>query len=242
MKKNENISVAAALRQKAEALLKSRPSKHDSPLSEAETLKLFHELEVHQIELEMQSEELLREKTQREIEIGKITGLFDLAPSGYFVISREGAIVELNHTAARMLDKERSNLKSSHFIFYISDETKPLFNLFLKNSFEIKTRQSCEVALTTKGKLPVCLRLSGIVGIMDENCLVTATDVTSQKQEEEKLRQSEEKYRNIFQSLQDVYYEATIDGTLLEISPSIETISKGQYLRNDLIGKSLITN
>ena len=57
---------------------------------------------------------------------------------------------------------------------------------------------------------------------------------------EEKLLKSEEKYRNIFESITDIYYEATIDGTLLEISPSIEIISKGQYTREEVIGTSLI--
>jgi PAS domain S-box-containing protein len=64
-------------------------------------------------------------------------------------------------------------------------------------------------------------------------------DITESKQVEEKLRENEEKYRNIFENVQDVYYEALIDGTILEVSPSIEIISKGQYRRNDLIGKSM---
>jgi PAS domain S-box-containing protein len=53
------------------------------------------------------------------------------------------------------------------------------------------------------------------------------------------LRESEEKYRGIFENVQDVYYEAALDGTIIEVSPSIEIISKGQYHRNDLIGKSM---
>jgi PAS domain S-box-containing protein len=53
------------------------------------------------------------------------------------------------------------------------------------------------------------------------------------------MQESEKKYRRIFENVQDVYYEALIDGTILEISPSIETISKNKYNRNELIGKSL---
>jgi len=56
---------------------------------------------------------------------------------------------------------------------------------------------------------------------------------------QEELKKSEEKYRSIFENVQDVYYEALIDGTILEVSPSIEIISKGQYHRNELIGKSM---
>ena len=56
---------------------------------------------------------------------------------------------------------------------------------------------------------------------------------------ENALRLSEEKYRGIFENIQDVYFEANIDGAILEISPSIENLSKRQYRRSDLIGKSM---
>ncbi len=58
-------------------------------------------------------------------------------------------------------------------------------------------------------------------------------------QSEIKMKESENRYRRIFENVQDVYYEASIDGTILEISPSIEMISKKQYKRDELIGKSM---
>ena len=59
------------------------------------------------------------------------------------------------------------------------------------------------------------------------------------KRAEEELKESEEKYRSIFENVQDVYYVTSFDGTVLEVSPSVEFISKGQYKRTDLIGKSM---
>ena len=64
-------------------------------------------------------------------------------------------------------------------------------------------------------------------------------DITKRKQVENALQVSEEKYRSIFENVQDVYFETSLDGTIIEISPSIEIISKGQYHREDLIGKSI---
>jgi len=69
--------------------------------------------------------------------------------------------------------------------------------------------------------------------------LINFNDVTERKRAEEELKNSEEKYRSIFENVQDVYYETLMDGTVLEVSPSIEIVSKGQYHRTDLIGKSM---
>jgi PAS domain S-box-containing protein len=54
-----------------------------------------------------------------------------------------------------------------------------------------------------------------------------------------KLREAEEKNRRIYDSVQDVYVEASLDGTILEMSPQVATLSKGQYKREDLIGTSV---
>ena len=65
------------------------------------------------------------------------------------------------------------------------------------------------------------------------------TDITDRHNAEESLKVSEEKYRRIFENVQDLFYETAIDGTILEISPSIEFLSHGQYRRKELIGKSI---
>ncbi|HNX25517.1 MAG TPA: PAS domain S-box protein [Spirochaetota bacterium] len=64
-------------------------------------------------------------------------------------------------------------------------------------------------------------------------------DITENKRSGEQIRRREEKYRSIFENIQDCYYEVSIEGTIIEISPSIEIISNGQYSRNDLIGTSM---
>ena len=80
--------------------------------------------------------------------------------------------------------------------------------------------------------------------IRDENGTPTrmifiVRDITERKKTEKALQLSEEKYRSIFETMLDVYYEASLDGVIIDITPSIEIISKGQYTRNELIGKQL---
>ena len=70
--------------------------------------------------------------------------------------------------------------------------------------------------------------------------LSSARDITEERQAETALRQNEAKFRSIFDNIQDVYYEAGLDGTILEMSPSIQPLSDGQYSREDLLGKSIL--
>ena len=112
-KQNENLTDAALLRKKAEELLQRKDKAclvSTDATSEADILKLIHELQVHQIELEMQKEELVIAKEKAELAEEKYTELYDFAPSGYIALSKIGEILELNFAAANMLGKERSKL------------------------------------------------------------------------------------------------------------------------------------
>ncbi len=187
MKKHEKISDAAALRQKAEELLKMKPSKTVSQLSEAEIFKLIFELEVHQIELELQNEQLRHQYAETEAENDKYIGMYDSVSSGYFTLSCEGEIIELNRNGAQMLGKDRSHLITSIFGFFVSENTKPVFSLFLENVFINNVRESCEVILTTSGNQPRFVHLSGIATEDKKQCVVTAVDITDRKHAEKML-------------------------------------------------------
>ena len=98
------------LRQKAEALLEEKQSKIDSTRSESDILRLVQESELHQIELELQNEELLLAKEQAIKATKEYIGLYDLAPSGYITLSSEGEMIKLNSSGAKMLGKNPSKL------------------------------------------------------------------------------------------------------------------------------------
>ncbi|MDO9039801.1 MAG: PAS domain S-box protein, partial [Bacteroidota bacterium] len=217
MKKNTTQSEASILRQRAIELLKKKPSEPSPQRSDAESQKLIHELQVHQIELELQNEELTLAKEQAEVATQKYTGLYDFAPSGYFTISPEGKIIELNLSGAQMLGKERSHLKNSLFSFFVSDKNKPIFNLFLEKIFTGKTKESCEIALSTNDDTFRYVHLTGIGTKNREQCLLTMIDVTEHKLAEEKLIQSEERYKRITQCLTDYLYTVNVkNGKVVE--------------------------
>ncbi len=188
--KKSSASSLLSLHQKAEALWATKHSKLDVKLTEIETLKLIHELEVYQIELELQNEELVQTKKLADaLASARYAELYNLAPSGYFTISDKGFILEQNLCAVQMMDSVHSISKESRFDLYISKESKPVFNQFLDQVFSIRTKVSCEVALVVqRGKPAVYLHLTGVVAGGRKECLVTAVDITTRKEAEGETR------------------------------------------------------
>ena len=147
-------------------------------------LKLIQELRAHQVELEKQNEDLRHLWAQTEIVNDKYTGLYDFTPTGYFILSRDGKIIELNLSGARLLNNDRFNLKNNRFRLFIADNSKPNFDLFLNNLFKNKTKKSCEVNLSINGNTPLFVRLTGILSENDEQCFVTMVDITNLREAE----------------------------------------------------------
>jgi PAS domain-containing protein len=92
----------AELRRRAETRWKERRVDNPPPGTDADAQRLLHELEVHQIELEMQNAELQRARVEVETALEKYTELYDFAPVGYCSIDRQGVIQEVNLTGATM--------------------------------------------------------------------------------------------------------------------------------------------
>ena len=189
MEKITRTNTGKSLRQKAEELLKLNPSKAVSQLSESDTFKLIHEIEVHQIELEMQNEELKQAISDAQDAIE----LYDFAPAGYFTLSKQCDIINLNLRASQMLDKERSRLIKSRFDLFISDNTKPTFSKFIENVIASKSEETCEVIFAIKDCAPMYVLLTGILTENEENCLITAIDITERKKSEIELVKAKER-------------------------------------------------
>jgi PAS domain-containing protein len=102
---DQNLNRTNSIRQNLADLERLKLERFGIDFSESEKLKLIHELEVHQIELELQNEELLLAKQQADSAIQKYTELYDFSPSGYFTLSREGIIIDANLTGSTMLGK-----------------------------------------------------------------------------------------------------------------------------------------
>jgi PAS domain S-box-containing protein len=156
-----------------------------------ESQRLIHELQVHQIELEMQNEELRQardERQQMEVLLGKCSDLDDFAPAGYFNLDRAGIIRAVNLTGAGMLGVERSLLINQRLDLFISDESRPIFHSFLDKIFANETKETCEIMFQKEGHSPLFVQVEAIASEAREECRAVIIDITGRKQTEEALR------------------------------------------------------
>ncbi|MEI7489982.1 MAG: PAS domain S-box protein [Bacteroidota bacterium] len=223
------------LKQKAEALLKKKSAKTIPKLSEVDTLELVHKLEVHQIELELQNEELRLAKDQARIAADNYIELYDFAPSGYFTLSRKGEIMELNLQAARMLGKAREQLKHHGFAFFVAENAKNAFNLYLGKVFLSNTLESCEIMMVPGNNLPVYLHLSSLADKNGEKCRVTVVDITERKQAEEAYLESEIRYHQLIEQVRDIIFTLSLKGLFSSLNREFEL--KTGWTVKEWIGK-----
>lgn len=171
------------LRQRAEAKL-DKLKKSLTTDTNADTRRLIHELEVHQIELEMQNEELLQAKAELESTLGQYAELYAFAPVGYFTLTRDGTIRRANLTAVKLMGVGLSELIKRRFAVFISPESRIPFSAFLDTVFTSGNKETCEVTIERDGSDPLYVQIEAIVdssGGKDELCYVIVNDITSRK-------------------------------------------------------------
>lgn len=178
---DQNLSDIQLLRKKAEEQLKIKQKTTRDPVMETDVKRLLHELQVHQIELEMQNEELRLANETTEAALKKYTMLYDLAPMGYFTLDHNCRICELNFTGAEMLGDRRFSLIDSNFKLFISEDSKTGFDHFFTSLYTTHSKESCVVTLGYDTVPYRKVYIEGIVTGDFRECLLSIIDVSDLK-------------------------------------------------------------
>jgi len=203
-------SESQKLRQQAEVLSKGtkRLFQEDLEVMSLEEMQhALHELDVHQIELEIQNEELRRAQAELELVRARYFDLYDLAPVGYCTISQDGEILEVNLTLSTLLRTTRNALAGQKIESFIHDEDQDIFYLHRKLLFETKYPQEWELQMLKKDGTLFWAHFVGTATQDEEDkpvYRVVINDITARKNTENLLRASEEKYRLITENVSDV--------------------------------------
>jgi len=191
-KKSSTLPETIELRQKAELRLKASRSVPAPPQTETDTKRLLHELEVHQIELEMQNAELRESRDKVETLLETYTDLYDFAPVGYYSVDEQGLILAVNLTGAALLGVERSRLMKRRLVSFAAPKSLTILQDFFKKVFSGPEKQVCVVLLQTEGGTTFWADLqatpaSSLNGTKPW-CRVVVSDLTTLKQAEDVLQ------------------------------------------------------
>jgi len=178
---DQELTDAQLLRLNAEKQLKVKQKKKSDSADVIDAKRLMHELQVHQIELEMQNEELRRANETAEKALRKYTMLYDFAPMGYFTLDAYGTIQDLNFTGAELLGDRRFSFVGSNFKLFVSDASKDIFNAFLNTVYAGNAKNSCEVILGYSDHLYRNVYIEGVVTGDERSCLLSVVDISGFK-------------------------------------------------------------
>ncbi|MFA5181569.1 MAG: sigma 54-interacting transcriptional regulator [Syntrophales bacterium] len=232
------------LRQQAEGVLREKASvvaKKMETMSPKETRRLLHELRVHQIELEMQNEELRRAQVELDTSRARYFNLYDLAPVGYFNLSDKGLILEANLTAATLLGVSRETLVKQPLSRFILPEDQDIFYWHRKLLFETDVPQVCEIRILRQDVMPFWARMEATMAREADGasvCRTVISDITERKRTEEALESSETRYRRLFETAQDgILIIDGETGQISEVNPFLEEMLG--YSHEDFLRKKL---
>ena len=189
---NQNQNNADDLRHKAEKILSSMERSNFSENSMEDAQRLITELQVHQVELELQNDELRKMQIQLAEEREKYADLYNFAPAAYFTFDERDLIQDLNLTAAEMLGNERKYLVGHPLIPYLTPDSIQTFVEHRQLAFETKRPQTCELVIRRRDGRFICVQ-SHTVALSSTNSghqswRSVMTDITLRKQQEEKVR------------------------------------------------------
>jgi len=186
------------LRDEAEENL-ARSPKFTHELKSKTPEKLIHELQVHQIELEMQAEELRNAKQALEESRDKYLDLYEFAPIGYLTLSDKALITDVNLTATTLLGVERNKLLKMPFNKYIAENDVDEWHWYFINMLNQEEKRSCTLTLKRRGGSMFPARLDSIrIADSSKGILalrVAISDISDIRNVKNALRTSEERFR-----------------------------------------------
>ena len=203
---NKSPDVKKELRKQAEekvARLRDRDLLRYLP--QYEEKRLIHELQVHQVELEMQNEEMRGAQTELEESRGRYKELYDFAPVGYCTLDQFGLIVESNLTAATLLNATRAALIGKYIQSFMDRESADAFHLFLRKPLPPGTKEILECRLCPAEGTPfeISLNVGGEFDRSDRlvRYRVVLVDVSALKLMERQARETGNRLRSLASEL-----------------------------------------
>jgi PAS domain S-box-containing protein len=214
-------------RDKAEALISKNKETLKSPNTHLEMEELLHELQVFQIELEMQNDELRISHDHLEAERAKFSGLYDLAPVGYFILNKIGEVEEVNLTALQMMGIIKIQILGRRFQDYVDKDQSGEFYNLIRKMRAVNNKHNCQLKIVSGKQNFFHAQLEG-TGILnkltgDVQFYIAVIDITRRREAELRLIESNERLK--------MTLEASATGTWeIDLKKEIIILEESSYI------------
>jgi diguanylate cyclase (GGDEF)-like protein/PAS domain S-box-containing protein len=218
------------LRQLAKVKVKKNKDNKQAVFIEHDAQKLLHELQVHQIELEMQNDELQQARITEQLHY-RYTELFEFAPIAYFTFDLKGKITQVNLRGANLLGINRVHLVGKMFANYVTIPHCNTFNDCLAKVFQHKGIQSFEI-LVRVNQTTRWLNIEANLGITGTDCLAALIDITEKKQAENEQKLA----ASVFTYAREGITIIDNENIIIDVNDSFTRITG--YSREEAIGQT----
>jgi PAS domain S-box-containing protein len=220
----------ARFREQAENMLAAKNGEQDLNFTTRDIQELLHQIQVQHIELEMQNDELKLSNEEVESQRQKFSGLYDLAPVGYFILDAHGIIMEANTTGCNLLETPKRMIVNRRFQSFVDPDAGNVFYTFLRQTVTAKAQRSCQLSLLTPKGKSLYVQLEGVaihqsINQQQPQCYIAVIDFTERRQADLKLRDTKERL--------EMALDASVAGTwqidLITQEISLDDFSCGIY-------------
>ncbi|MBX3303613.1 MAG: PAS domain S-box protein [Nitrospira sp.] len=245
----ERITTFTRPHRQAEELL--RMTKQDvAAMPVKDIQQLVHELRVHQIELEMQNDELHRTELELEAARDRYMKLYDFSSAGHLTMDMECKIVEGNLRTSTLLGFSREELIGQPLARFFASEDQDLFHRHFRDVLKTGMRQSCEVRLREKASAASWIQLESLA-VHEEPGSITQwrtalLDITERKRDEQAksllirdLRRSQQHFQTLFNWTPSAVGISTVaEGRFIDVNEGFSQLTG--YKREELIGRTTL--
>jgi PAS domain S-box-containing protein len=184
------------LRDKAEQTMASL--QHSAAPADGKDVDLLlQELQVHQIELEMQNDELRSANEQLEHQQIRFSGIYDLAPIGYLILDQNGLIEEVNNAGLTLLGNLRGRLQGKRLITFVAEEHRDDFYRFYGSLLTTRQRQVCQLKMIAGDEHAFFAQIEGTaiqpLANTPLQCYLAIVDITERIEAEQRLAENKER-------------------------------------------------